>query len=281
MTHASPSPNARTPKWFIGLGLVFLCGIGAITWRSKNALHANHIQGNTNDPAQTSTPIVTNDKPVAATPDANGFRPYQISTNFSALPQEKQSFFLHNFLPTANQFLQQFPTQHHPFTTNDIKAVSVNFGTNGYVWTLARMHSDDGEFQILTQTIAGTNHIQSYRDLKDFDVYEPGTLEEMQQLTSGSAPSSITTAAQARDFVATLLQSFQFDFTRYLNPPVSVPYVATSNYGLWEVRYRLKANHQDQEGITFVVDGTGATGPYLRMVVQANTWSLPSYPQQP
>ena len=129
---------------------------------------------------------------------------YQISTNLDALPLNKRRFVTNNFIPTVNQFLRQFPTQHLPVEAQKIKAVSVNYGINGYVWVAARIESVDGPFQILTQTIGGTNNIQTFRDLTDFDIYAPGTVADLKKFPSGSAPSSITTASQMKGFVAGL-----------------------------------------------------------------------------
>ena len=157
----------------------------------------------------------------------------------------------------------------------DIKAVSVNYGTNGYVWALAKIESDDGSFQFLTQTIGGTNHVQAFQDFTDFNILVPGTASELKKFPSGSAPSTITTAAQAKTVVTALLQQHNFDFQTYLNPPVAVPYTACPNFGLWEVRYLRKNATSNHEFIGFVVDGTGSTGPYFRLVEQSSTWSLP------
>ena len=171
---------------------------------------------------------------------------YQISTNLDALPLEKRLFVTNNFIPAANQFLRQFPTQHHPIEAKDIKAVSVNYGVNGYVGVLTKIESDDGVFQILTQTVGGTNHIQSFRDLTDFDISVPGTVNDLKKTVTGSQPSVITTTAEAKAFVAALLQQYDFDFQNYLNPPVAVPYSALPNYGLWQVHYISKRAGTDQ-----------------------------------
>lgn len=216
-------------------------------------------------------------KPAVEAAREDPYGGYQISTNLAALPLKKRLFVTNNFLPTANQFLKQFPTQHHPFGANDIEAVSVNYGVNGFVSVLANIKSDDGPFQIITETKGGRNHLMCFRDLTDFDISVPGTLDQLKKLPVGSQTSAVTTAADAKAFVMNILKKYDFDFHAYLDPPVVVPYTALPNFGLWQVHYVSKWAGTDQSYIDFVVDGTGQKGPFFRWVYQVpDTWSLPS-----
>jgi hypothetical protein len=213
--------------------------------------------------------------------ESNEIKPYQLSTNLAALPLEKRLFVTNNFIPLANQFLRQFPTQHHPIEAKDIKAVSVNYGVKGSVWSLSKIEADDGTFQLFAITVDGTNHIQSYRDLTDYDISVPGTVSDLKITVTGTTPSVITGAAQAKAFTHALLEKFHFDFQNYLDPPVAVPYTALPNYGLWQVHYISKQSDRGQSYIDFVIDGTGKNGPFFRWVCQTpDTWSLPSTPQK-
>jgi hypothetical protein len=214
-------------------------------------------------------------------PKIDNIEPCQISTYLAALPLKKRLFVTNNVIPTVNQFLLHFPTQHRPIDAKDIKAVSVNYGVNDSVWSLSRIEADDGNFQFFAITIGGKNHIQSYRDLTDYDISVPGTVNDLKATTTGTTSSVITTAAQAKAFTHELLQKLHFDFQSYLDPPVAVPYTALQNYGLWQVHYTSKKSNLGQAYIDFVIDGTGKSGPFFRWVYQTpETWSLPSSPQQ-
>jgi hypothetical protein len=192
---------------------------------------------------------------------------------------ERRLFVTNNFIPLANQFLRQFPTQHHPVQTQNIKVMSVSYGAKGYVRAFAAIESANGTFLFYTRTIGGTNHLESFYDLTDFSILNPtGTVSEA--FLHGSPSSAITNAPQAKEFVTALLKKYDFDFQNYLSSPVAVPYSALPNYGLWQVRYLRKNAESNHEYIEFVIDGTGKTGSFLRLVEQSGTWSLPSTLEQ-
>ena len=268
--------NLKNINWI--LVAILIAGVGLISWRvaknpgatrevpEKNPMSPTFVHVSNAPPGKSKT--------LATNLDEYG---YQISTNLAALTLKKRVFVTNNFIPTANQFLKQFPTQHHPIEAKDIAAVSVNYGVKGYVGVLAKIEADDGPFQIFTQTLGGRNHLWCFRDLTDFDISDTGTLDDLKKLAVGSRPSSISTAAEAKTFVMNLLKEYDFDFGAYLNPPVVVPYTALPNFGLWQVHYISKRAGTDQSYVDFVVDGTGQKGPFFRWVYQvSDTLSLPS-----
>ena len=261
---------------FIAVVLVATALISGRLYYTDGSSKAEDQEAANTNQRVSQIPLLTQKPPPVTNHIEQGDSGYQFSTNLEALSLSKRLFVTNNFVPAVNRFLQQFPTQHHPIDAKNLKAVSVNYGINGYVWTAARIESGDGPFQVLTQTIEGTNHIQSFRDLTDFDIYAPGTVSDLKKFPSGSSPSSVTTASQAKAFVSGLLQQNNFPFQDYLSPPVAVPYTGCPNYGLWEVRYLRKSAGSNHEFIGFVVDGTGESGPYLRLVEQSSAWSLPS-----
>jgi hypothetical protein len=265
------------------IALVLTCG-AIICWNWRHDYDDNNIKAPMSVPHDLRLPFEENIARLFTNPDKsklNEIQPYQLSTNLAALPIEKRLFITNNFIPLANQFLQIFPTQHRPIAAKDIKAVSVNYGVSGSVWSLSKIEADDGVFQLFTITVGGTNHIQSYRDMTDYDISVPGTVADLEQTITGTSPSVITTAAQAKAFTHALLQKYSFDFGKYLDPPVAIPYTALPNYGLWQVHYISKQSDRGQSYIDFVIDGTGKNGPFFRWVCQTpDTWSLPSTPQK-
>ncbi len=263
---------------------ILLVGTALIAWRVREGSESH----NDNRPDTDASPVILSANPAMlklATSSTNQIEAddsgYQHSTNLAALPLKKRLFVTNNFVPLLNQFLRQFPTQHHPIEAKDIAAVTVNYGVNSNVWAVANVESGDGKFQFSALTVDGTNHIQSYRDLTDFDISQPGTVNELKNSVVGTSPSVITTAAQAKAFAHDLLAKYNFDFQNYLNPPVAVPYTALQNYGLWQVHYISKRSDSGQAYVDFVIDGTGKSGSFLRWAYQTpQIWSLPGLPQQ-